>query len=259
MIYVIAEADDLSIVKLGFTESGTYANRKAALSRMSSMQVGTWRELVLVAICAGTMDEEQALHSRFRDYWVRGEWFKNEGPVAEWVASITTNGIERTPAQRPPPKQVCAGCDVLRKTVREMHSKHKDAVHERDQALRALEQEAFIARTACEQTHREIDALAKQQARDASKYALEVTKMQKALHTTSRALEQAYKDEREQKQAAAKLLRETKQKARLAARLKRRPSNCVLPRICECSRCRQERMAFDPFKRASSGLLVGNG
>jgi hypothetical protein len=247
MIYVIAEVGDASIVKLGFTESGSGANQKAALSRMSSMQVGNRRELVLIATCIGTMKEEQALHRRFRAQWVRGEWFRNEGPVADWVQSIATGSIERAAAQRPPVAPACDGCDVLRKVVRDLHNRYKDASQEVCQVQRKLDLEAAAHEVTRSQTTAADDALMR-----------ELTKTQRALHIAVGALETTRSSARDAKQAATKVVREVKKEARaIAVDLAKKPSNCVSPRICECRKCRAIRLAFDPFKRASSGLLIG--
>jgi hypothetical protein len=55
MIYVIAEKDDMSAVKIGFTETGRRVHKEPALKRLSGLQVGTWRDLVLVAYCDGAL------------------------------------------------------------------------------------------------------------------------------------------------------------------------------------------------------------
>lgn len=102
MIYVLAEDSDRSVVKIGTTATGPVVSAKAALSRLSGCQTGTWRKLILVAVCAGDASVEQWLHRRFRDQWVRGEWFRNEGPVSEWLASVAAMEPISGPEQRRP-------------------------------------------------------------------------------------------------------------------------------------------------------------
>lgn len=45
-------------------------------------------DLTLLATILGGHREERELHERFREYRVRGEWFRLEGKLAEYVASL---------------------------------------------------------------------------------------------------------------------------------------------------------------------------
>lgn len=86
MIYAITERDNSSIVKIGYTASRDGAVCRAAIRhRMASLQTGTWRELICIAACEGSVARERALHREFCKWHVRGEWFENKGGVAAWV------------------------------------------------------------------------------------------------------------------------------------------------------------------------------
>ena len=86
MIYVLAEEDDRSVVKIGYTSTPNESvNYDAARKRLSGIQIGTWRDLVCIAAAPGSHLEEQRLHEEFAHYHVRGEWFLHHGDVRDWV------------------------------------------------------------------------------------------------------------------------------------------------------------------------------
>jgi hypothetical protein len=110
MIYVIAERGDMSIIKIGFTATGHIVSQKAAQGRLSGLQVGTWRELMIVAMCNGTKEEEHALHRDFREQWIRGEWFANTGPVSTWLNGLPPTGVCSPIQNKPPLPPACRHC-----------------------------------------------------------------------------------------------------------------------------------------------------
>jgi hypothetical protein len=111
MIYVATERDYSAAIKIGHTETkGLGVSKKSALVRLGGLQVGTWRELVLIAMLPGSRPDEQDLHRRFRAHWIRGEWFANVGPVAEWLASLPESET-RGPSPRAPTMR-CANCNT---------------------------------------------------------------------------------------------------------------------------------------------------
>jgi hypothetical protein len=67
-------------IKIGYT--GDYR------ARISNLMTASGDELKLVALIRGSRQDEKALHYRFGDYWVKGEWFKFEGELAEYVRSL---------------------------------------------------------------------------------------------------------------------------------------------------------------------------
>lgn len=56
--------------------------------RLAGLQTGAPEKIVLYAVLDGWAAEEAALHKRFAHYRLNGEWFRNEGELAEWLRSI---------------------------------------------------------------------------------------------------------------------------------------------------------------------------
>jgi hypothetical protein len=91
MIYGIAETDS-NVIKIGYTHTrGEAVVVRDAMVRLSTLQCGNHRTLVLIAASSGTRDDEQSLHARFASYRISGEWFTNAGPVRDWAHA---NSIE---------------------------------------------------------------------------------------------------------------------------------------------------------------------
>jgi hypothetical protein len=67
-------------VKIGYT--GKDIDR-----RLNQLRTGAPEPLVLYAVAHGTRYDEGRLHERFGDLRLQGEWFRNEGIVAEWLAA----------------------------------------------------------------------------------------------------------------------------------------------------------------------------
>ena len=53
--------------------------------RIEEIQVGVPEKLIVYRCLEGTMQHEKALHRRFSKYRLRGEWFRLEGDLAEWI------------------------------------------------------------------------------------------------------------------------------------------------------------------------------
>jgi Meiotically Up-regulated Gene 113 (MUG113) protein len=79
----------LGFIKIGYTTAHPH-------DRLSEMQVGNPHELELVGVHKGTKQIEARLHKRFRHLHVRGEWFREEPDLAEYVAKNTTP-VDRRP------------------------------------------------------------------------------------------------------------------------------------------------------------------
>jgi hypothetical protein len=79
-VYFI-EARGTGLVKVGFTNS-------LVEDRLESLACASPFELRVLATMAGGFAEEQALHQRFADQRVRGEWFRNDGELAELIAEL---------------------------------------------------------------------------------------------------------------------------------------------------------------------------
>lgn len=72
-----------AVVKIGF--SGDHEERR------QSLQTATPDRLRLIATLPGNRSVEAALHKRFREYKVTGEWYRLEGELAEYVAGLKDN------------------------------------------------------------------------------------------------------------------------------------------------------------------------
>jgi len=65
-------------VKIGYTT--TIARRLSDLDAMSPIP------LVVLLLVPGDFTQEREFHSRFARYSIRGEWFRHEGKLAEFIA-----------------------------------------------------------------------------------------------------------------------------------------------------------------------------
>lgn len=88
MIYIIAEDPDVGPVKIGYASGVPFeGNWKRALqARMTDLQAGNWRPLFIIGLCDGTIVQERALHALFADLRIRGEWFRREGAVEQFLS-----------------------------------------------------------------------------------------------------------------------------------------------------------------------------
>lgn len=124
MIYAIAEIDDTSVIKIGYTRTRNDAVvPSAADGRLSALQTGAWRELGVVALSPGDAMHERELHVRFSVHHVRGEWFRNRGIVADWVSRW------RYPATEPTKE------DIKR---RERSERARKAMHRKSMQTQAM-------------------------------------------------------------------------------------------------------------------------
>jgi len=53
--------------------------------RISNLRVSTPLDLIVLSTVEGTIEDERSLHQRFHKYRAKGEWFKREGELAEWI------------------------------------------------------------------------------------------------------------------------------------------------------------------------------
>jgi hypothetical protein len=68
--------------------------------RLRSLQVGHPGELRMLAMQNGGESLERALHGRFKEYRLTGEWFRYEGEVKDYIDELTAipgAGIEEDP------------------------------------------------------------------------------------------------------------------------------------------------------------------
>jgi hypothetical protein len=73
MIYFIGEHETEGPVKIGYTTGPV--NPLSARARLTSLQCGNPRELVVLAMMPGRESDEAGLHRRFIRDRVSGEWF----------------------------------------------------------------------------------------------------------------------------------------------------------------------------------------
>ncbi len=76
--YVLAP--ELGTVKIGFAEKPK--------SRFSKIQSDCPTRLILLAIEDGDETTEGERHARFADYRQRGEWFRHEGELLEYISTL---------------------------------------------------------------------------------------------------------------------------------------------------------------------------
>ncbi|MDB5448227.1 MAG: hypothetical protein JWQ97_3544 [Phenylobacterium sp.] len=79
MIYVIRDPQT-ERVKIGFSEK--------PWARLGQIQIGCPTDLTLAAVMDGGRDDEAALHARFSEYHVRGEWFAETAELADFVSRM---------------------------------------------------------------------------------------------------------------------------------------------------------------------------
>lgn len=73
-VYVIGFSD---FVKIGWSFS--------IARRIEEIQIGVPEKLTVYRCLEGTIQHERALHRRFSKYRLRGEWFRLDGDLAEWI------------------------------------------------------------------------------------------------------------------------------------------------------------------------------
>lgn len=78
VIYFI-QCGDFPIVKVGYTHSPCIAKRFTSLQTSSPFKLKTLLEV------EGWLEQELDLHSRFRKLRIRGEWYRLEGELLEFI------------------------------------------------------------------------------------------------------------------------------------------------------------------------------
>jgi len=76
--------------------------------RLVRLQTGSVARLILLAEMPGEASYERALHKAFAEYRIAGEWFRCEGKLAAFIASLprwTSASIAREQPQQRPKRQ----------------------------------------------------------------------------------------------------------------------------------------------------------
>lgn len=81
MMAVYFIQDEGGEIKIGFSQGNPH-------SRLASFRTGNPRELKLLVSIPGGREEEQALHERFADLRTRGEWFKPDARLLDFVETM---------------------------------------------------------------------------------------------------------------------------------------------------------------------------
>src|SRR2546425_6525605 len=76
MIYMVL-APSMRAVKIGYAEN--------ADKRIAELQCGCPEDYQILTVFPGGRDDEGGLHTRFAEYRIRGEWFRNEGEIAQFA------------------------------------------------------------------------------------------------------------------------------------------------------------------------------
>jgi hypothetical protein len=87
LIYFIADALT-GRVKIGYSGN--------PVARFSKIRADSSGDLTLLAVIDGDMEAERALHERFVDFAVRGEWFRHEGALGEYIGGLPQFQTDRS-------------------------------------------------------------------------------------------------------------------------------------------------------------------
>jgi hypothetical protein len=89
-VYFIQAAE---AIKIGYS--------KDAPKRLAGLQTSSSEDLVLLGFVRGTRDDERELHKMFCHLQLRGEWFRLEEELTDYIKSALWEEEEK--ASRPPP------------------------------------------------------------------------------------------------------------------------------------------------------------
>lgn len=79
--YVYFIADEDGYIKIG--------HARDVNSRLRSLQTASRQELRVVASTSGTASDEKALHAKFADAHVRGEWFRATADLMAYITEVS--------------------------------------------------------------------------------------------------------------------------------------------------------------------------
>jgi len=70
---------------VGYGEYVKIGISRDVVARVAALQVGAPEEIRIIAVLDGWEAEERALHIRFEQYRLKGEWFRKTGDLADWI------------------------------------------------------------------------------------------------------------------------------------------------------------------------------
>jgi hypothetical protein len=79
MIYLIADKQRM-YCKIG--------KANAPVQRLDEIQVGCPLDLEIVCIVQGSFSEEKELHEQFKQFYIRGEWFRYDTTIETYMKSL---------------------------------------------------------------------------------------------------------------------------------------------------------------------------
>jgi hypothetical protein len=82
-VYFIQQGDT-GPIKIGYTET-----LDSLSGRMSGLQTGNPHKLWCLATIDGTIADEHALHDRFKESHIRGEWFAHSQELIYYIRSLS--------------------------------------------------------------------------------------------------------------------------------------------------------------------------
>lgn len=80
MLYFITENDCYEFVKIGYTDN--------LVARLAALQSSNPREIILLGTKEGLIEDEKELHIKFNHLRVRGEWFKYNEELRNYLRKL---------------------------------------------------------------------------------------------------------------------------------------------------------------------------
>lgn len=80
-IYFLSDGE---YIKIGYTKQDVY-------NRINNLQTANARDLICMGDIPGNLEDERKLYNKFQHLRVRGEWFRRERELIEYIKGITDN------------------------------------------------------------------------------------------------------------------------------------------------------------------------
>jgi hypothetical protein len=106
VIYFVLDPG-LKAVKIGYT-----ANKYTLASRLNDFKTGTASMFELIGSMDGSKDDERKIHIRFAGLHIRGEWFRDDATMREYIAKCAQNAQIRQYPERSKPGHL-SFCEAL--------------------------------------------------------------------------------------------------------------------------------------------------